>query len=190
MNVMQAAQYLGVSDKTIRRAIHAGNLHASYPKKNLADINQDDLEAWYAAATIRPIGDETPTRLAALEQKVERQAEHIQELEQLVDTLLQSVQALPSGGKKQHLPKLRSTGSLPGQLVSLTDFADLHNISQKTVITGVEIKLIPAIRGDWRAKDGAPIQLALDASGRAAFYRSYNSAATFTACNQCPHHEI
>lgn len=188
MNVMQAAQYVGVSDKTIRRAIHAGKLRASYPKKNLAEIAVSDLEAWYAGATIRPLSDETPTRLIALEQQMVSQAQRIQELEQLVDTLLQSVQALPSG-RKQRLPKLRTTGSLPSGLASLAAFADLHGISQNTALTGVEIKLIPVHKGDWRAKDGSVITLALDAKGQAAFYRSYNSTATFTACPQCPHNE-
>lgn len=189
MNVMQAAQYIGVSDKTIRRAIHAGKLPARYPQKNLAEIEVSDLEAWYAAATIRPIADETQMRLIALEQKAVSQAQRIQELEQLVDTLLQSVQSLPSGNKKQHLPKLRTTGSLPAHLVSLTAFADLHGISQNTALTGVKIHLLQAQRGDWREKDGTPVALALDAKGRAAFYRSYNSTATFTACKQCPHVE-
>lgn len=187
MNVMQAAQYLGVADKTIRRAIHAGKLPARYPRKNLVEIAVPDLEAWYAGATIRPVADEIPTRLTALEQLAASQAERIQALEQLVDTLLQSVQALPSGGKKQYLPKLRTTGSLPAHLVSLTDFADLHGISQRTALTGVEIKLIPVQRGGWREKDGTSITLALDGKGRAAFYRSYNSTATFTTCHQCPH---
>lgn len=195
MNVMQAAQHLGVSDKTIRRAIHAGKLPANYPKKNLAEIEATDLEAWYSSATIRPMADETQARLVALERKYEQlaasQVQRIADLEQLVDTLLLRVQAsTSSGGKKQRLPKVRMTGSLPGSLVSLTEFADLHNIAQKTAVTGVEIKLIPALRGTWQSKDGAPISLALDGKGRAAFFQSYNSTATFTPCHQCPHDDV
>ncbi len=46
MNIMQAAKHLGVSDKTIRRAIHAGLLRARYPHKNRAEIDVSDLEQW------------------------------------------------------------------------------------------------------------------------------------------------
>ena len=51
MNIMQAAKHLGVSDKTIRRAIHAGLLRARYPQHNRAEIDVSDVEQWYATTT-------------------------------------------------------------------------------------------------------------------------------------------
>jgi excisionase family DNA binding protein len=59
MNIMQAAKHVGVSDKTIRRAIHAGHLHARYPQHNRAEIDVSDLEQWYTTTTIRATPDET-----------------------------------------------------------------------------------------------------------------------------------
>jgi excisionase family DNA binding protein len=89
MNIMQAAKHLGVSDKTIRRAIHAGNLRARYPQHNRAEIDESDLEQWYTTTTIRATPDETQARLAALER-------HVQALSSEVQLLREQMTSLPS----------------------------------------------------------------------------------------------
>ena len=43
VTVVEGARRLGISDKTIRRAIHAGKLTARYPHKNRCEIAVSDL---------------------------------------------------------------------------------------------------------------------------------------------------
>src|SRR5262245_20305799 len=113
ISVVEAARRYKVNEKTIRRALHAGAFPARVTKNHKYEIAVTDLEAWR-----NPPPEGTEQRMATMEQR-------IQELEQLVDTLLKTVQELQSPGKKPRLPKVRTTGSLPSRLVSLTDFADL-----------------------------------------------------------------
>jgi excisionase family DNA binding protein len=68
ITIVEAARRVGLSDKTVRRAIHAGKLAARYPHPNKAKISASDLEAWYATLHIRP--GETRERLEALETRV------------------------------------------------------------------------------------------------------------------------
>jgi len=89
MNIMQAAKHLGVSDKTIRRAIHAGLLRARYPQHNRAEIDVSDVEQWYATTPIRAPPDVTQQRIAALER-------HMQALSSEVQLLREQITSLPS----------------------------------------------------------------------------------------------
>jgi excisionase family DNA binding protein len=67
VTVVEGARRLGISDKTIRRAIHAGKLPARYPHKNRCEIAVSDLEAWRQPPTER---DATDHRLAELETRL------------------------------------------------------------------------------------------------------------------------
>src|SRR5579883_3259289 len=44
VNIMEAARRCGVSDKTIRRWIHAQKLRAHFPQPNRCEIAMSDLE--------------------------------------------------------------------------------------------------------------------------------------------------
>ena len=76
VNIMEAARLCRLSDKTVRRAIHAGELAAQYPKKNQCQIAVSDLRAWHQLQ-----GDKAELRIAQLEQRV-----HV--LENLVQQLM------------------------------------------------------------------------------------------------------
>lgn len=83
--------------------------------------------------------------------------------------------------------KERTTGLLPKRFVSLLTMARLHNIAESTVQTHVDMRLLPAKRGEWTEADGTLVTLALDAKGKAAFYQLYRGFPMFLACKQCPH---
>ena len=95
-----------------------------------------------------------------------------------------------SSSKPRHRPRAeRTTGPLPKHLVSLLAFADHHNVAHTKVQTHVDIALLPAKRGEWTDTDGTVVTLALDSSGRTAFYQIYHELPPFVACKQCPHQE-
>jgi predicted site-specific integrase-resolvase len=69
VSIAEAARRLGnVSEKTIRRAVHAGKLHARYLQPNRAEVLLSDLEAWNSARVMRP--GETEEKLKDLERQI------------------------------------------------------------------------------------------------------------------------
>jgi excisionase family DNA binding protein len=54
VTIVEAARRVGMSDKTVRRAIHDGKLAARYPQLNKAEVSITDLEAWHATLHVRP----------------------------------------------------------------------------------------------------------------------------------------
>jgi hypothetical protein len=58
-------------------------------------------------------------------------------------------------------------------LVSLLAFAQLHHVPETTVLTHVDISMVPAKRGEWTDHKKTVVTLALDAKGRKAFYQLY-----------------
>jgi hypothetical protein len=180
VNIMEAARLCGVSDKTIRRAIHKGLLPARSPKSNRCEIAVSDLEQFMSGQKPGHAQVSTLERIAVLERRV-------QALEQQVSDLLNTPETRPSqrpSRREKHI-----TGPLPRQFVSLTAFARLHSVSETTVLTHADkdMALLPAKRGEWTDHDGTVITLALDAKGRHAFYRLYHGVPPFTECKQCPH---
>jgi excisionase family DNA binding protein len=178
VNIMEAARHLGVSDKTVRRWIHAGKLSAHFPQPNRCEIEISHLEQFM------------PGHVSG--QATEALEGHVAELEQRVLALEQQVQHLL--GKQESLPSCRSpkekertTGPLPKRLVSLLAFARHHNVAEGKVQTHISIGLLPVKRGKWTERDGTIVTLALDAKGRAAFYQIYHDVPPFMACKQCPH---
>ena len=170
VNIMEAARRCGVSDKTIRRAIHRGLLPARSPKPNRGEIAVCDLER-FAPGHVQIA---TEDRLAELERRV-------QVLEQQMQQFLDRPQASKTARAE------RTTGPLKRNLVSLTSFAQLHNVAQTKVLTHVDISLLPVKRGEWIDHDGTMITLSLDAKGRQAFYQLYREMPSFSRCKQCPH---
>jgi hypothetical protein len=96
-----------------------------------------------------------------------------------------------SSPKRRHRARAEpTTGPLPKHLVSLLAFAGHHNVAETRVRTHVDVGLLPAKRGEWTDTDGTAVTLALDASGRAAFYQLYQGVPPFLECPQCPHQEM
>jgi hypothetical protein len=178
VTIMGAARRCGVSNKTIQRAIRAGTLLAHYPQPNRCEIAVSDLEIFTARQRSGHVQTATEERLIALEVR-------IQHLEDLVVELL----SRQEGAKPKRTGKARerTTGLLPKQLVSLLVFARHHNVPETRALTHVDIRLLPAKRGEWTDHDGSTVMLALDAKGRAAFHQLYHGSSPFIECKRCPH---
>jgi DNA-binding transcriptional MerR regulator len=179
VNIMEAAKRCGVSDKTIRRAIHKGLLPARSPKPNRSEIAVSDLECF----TLRHLPGQvqvvsTEDRIAVLEQRVQALEQQIQEL------LNKPTAVMPRRASRR---ETRTTGPLPRNLVSLLAFARLHGMAETKVLTHVDISLLPAKRGEWTDHDGTQVTLVLDAKGRQAFYQLYREMPSFFRCEKCPH---
>jgi len=178
VNIMEAARRCGMSDKTIRRAIHKGTLSARFPKPNRCEIAVSDLERFAPGHVQVPVQVSIPDRIAALERRV-------QELEDLVSGLLQRQEATNTHRFSRR--RGRTPRPLSRNLVSLLTFAQLHNVAETKVLTHVDINLLPAKRGEWTDHDGTVVTLALDEKGRQAFYQLYRDLPHFLRCGQCPH---
>lgn len=182
INIMEAARRCGVSDKTIRRAIHAGKLPARFLTSNRCEIAVSDLETFKLGAVPGHVQAATECRIAALEERVEQ-------LERLV-TDVHSRQEAPKP-KRPSKARERTTGPLPKHLVSLLAFARLHYVAETRVLTHAsrEVALLPVKQGEWTDSDGEKVTLALDDKGKQAFYRLYRDVPPFVRCVQCPHQQ-
>jgi hypothetical protein len=181
VTIQEAARRCGVSTKTIQRAIQAGSLPARYPKPNRCEIAISDLER------IRPgqLSGHNPQRL---EQRVAILEQRVQELEHLVAGLLDR----PGVSKRSARAKVREgmTGLLPKQFVSLLAFARYHNIAESTVQAHMDMGVLPVKRGTWTDADSTEVTLALDSSGKMAFYQMYRNLPQFLNCPHCPHNYL
>ncbi len=179
VTIMEAARRCQVSDKTIRRWIHADKLSARFPQSNRSEIAVSDLEPFLPR---HPPG---PVQEAAIESRIAVLEHRVQELEQQVQWLLSRPEA--PRAKRPSRRETRTTGPLSKHLVPLLAFANRHNVAESKVLTHVDINLLPAKRGEWTDRDGAVVTLALDAKGRQVFYQLYRELPAFLACSQCPH---
>lgn len=180
VNIMEAARRCGVSDKTIRRWIHAQKLRAHFPQPNRCEIAVSDLEPFLPEQVPGQGEEALESRLAALEcqvQALERQ------MQQVLSRLEASRGERPSASRKRHV----TTGPLPGHLVSVLAFAELHRIPEQKVLMHLDMSLLPVHRGDWTDHDGYEVTLAFDAKGREAFHHLYHELPLFVPCCRCPH---
>jgi excisionase family DNA binding protein len=180
VNIMEAARRCGVSDKTIRRWIHAQKLRAHFPHPNRCEIAVSDLEPFLPGQA--PGQGEEPVEnwVAVLERRV-------QALERQMQQVLSSVETprteRPSAPRNRH----SATGPLPRRLVSALAFAELHRIPERKVLTHIDISLLPVHRGTWTDHDGQKVSIAFDAKGRQAFHQIYHALPLFVPCSRCPH---
>jgi excisionase family DNA binding protein len=178
VNILEAARRCGVSDKTIRRAIHKGTLPARFPKPNRCEIAVSDLERFTPGQVSGHVQVSTEERIAALERRV-------QVLEQQVLDLLDRPEAVTPRHPSRRAE--RATGPLPRNLDPLLPFAEKHCVSEQKALAAIEMGLLPVRRGEWTDKNGAIVMRALDAKGRQAFYQLYREVPPFLPCEQCPH---
>jgi excisionase family DNA binding protein len=180
VNIMEAARRCQVSDKTIRRWIHAEKLRAHFPQPNQCQIAVSDLEPFLRGHLPGHREDPLESRVATLERQV-------QVLEQQVQHLLPrqeaSKAARPSISRK-HQP---ITGPLPRHLISVLAFAEQHRIPEQRVRTHIGISLLPVHRGAWTDHDGQEVTLAFDVKGCQAFHHLYHEMPLFVPCTYCPH---
>jgi hypothetical protein len=180
VNIMEAARRCGVSDKTIRRSLHAQKLRAHFPQPNRCEIAVCDLEPFLPGYLPGQGEEALENRLATLERQV-------QALERQMQQVLSKPEASraerPSASRKRHSP----TGPLPRHLMSVLTFAELHRIPEQKVLTHIDINLLPVHRGAWTDHDEQEIALAFDAKGRQAFYQLYHELSLFVPCKRCPH---
>jgi excisionase family DNA binding protein len=180
VTIMEAARRCGVSDKTIRRAIHKGTLPARSPQPNRSEIAVSDLERFVPGQLPGHVQVAPSSRITALEGRV-------QVLEQQVQDLLNRLEAAPVRRSSRRTERL--TGALPRDLVALLAFAQLHSVPETKVLTHTsrDMALLPVKRGEWIDHDGTVIKEALDAKGRKVFYQLYRELPSFLRCGQCPH---
>lgn len=180
VNIMEAARRCGVSDKTIRRWIHAQKLRAHFPQPNRCEIEMSDLEPFLPGQLPGQGEEPLEDRVAALERQVQALERQVQ---QVLSGPGASKAERPSASRKRHA----ITGSLPRHLVSVLAFAELHRIPERKVLTHIDISLLPVHRGTWTDHDGLEVALAFDAKGRQAFHHLYHELPLFVPCSRCPH---
>jgi hypothetical protein len=146
VNIMEAARRCQVSDKTIRRWIHAGKLRASLPQPNRCEIAVLDLEPFLPGHLPGQDEESLEVRVVTLERQV-------QELKQQVQHFLKGSASF-KGQSSSRRPRERTTGPLPRHLVAALTFAELHRIPEQNVHTHIDISLLPIHRGAWTDHDG------------------------------------
>ena len=81
VNIMEAARRCQVSDKTIRRWIHAHKLSARFPQSNRSEIAVSDLEPFLPRQAPGPVQEASiESRIAALERRVQALEQQVQQL--------------------------------------------------------------------------------------------------------------
>ncbi|MBV9691666.1 MAG: helix-turn-helix domain-containing protein [Ktedonobacteraceae bacterium] len=180
VNIMEAARRCGVSDKTIRRWIHAQKLRAQFPQPNQCKIAISDLEPFLPGHLPGQSEESLESRVATLECQVQALERQVQ---QLLSRPGASKEQRPAASRKRHA----TTGPLPRHLVSVLAFAELHRIPQQKVHTHIEINLLPVHKGTWTDHDEQEVMLAFDAKGRQAFHHLYHEMPLFVPCSRCPH---
>ncbi len=182
VTVVEGARRLEISEKTIRRAIHAGKLPARYPQPNRCEIAVSDLEAWRQAKVTPTAQEETNHRLAEMERRL-RQLEV--QVQQLLD--VQRVTSSPAKQKQPHVTKLRTeANSLPDGYLLLQSFADLHGISRNEAERRWRSGFITGKKGKW-TQERQRETIALDARGRRDFWVQFHQTDGFRPCDACPH---
>lgn len=166
VNIMEAARRCGVSDKTIRRWIHAQKLRAHFPQPNRCEIAISDLEPFLPGHLPGQGEEPLENRVAALERQVQALERQVQQL--LTRSATGGTERPSSGGKRKP-----TTGPLPRHLVSVLAFAQLHGIPEQKVLAHIEISLLRVHQGTWTDHDGKEVTLALAAKERQAFHHLY-----------------
>jgi hypothetical protein len=174
VTIIEASRRVGLSDKTVRRAIHDGKLTARYPHPNKAEVSITDLLSWHATLHVRP--GETQDRLSALETQVAELTARIVALESQLATGVHKPVQPPPGELK-----------LPEGHVWLSDIADQHYISRNEAQHLYEIH---AIHGQPISKSAKSRKyIAIGAKGRHDFWVQLHTRDDYVTCDDCPHLE-
>lgn len=175
VTVVEGARRLGISEKTIRRAIHAGKLPARYPHPNRCEIAVNDLEAWRSPPT-EP--DATARHLADLETRLHQVEMQVQQLQQ--------AQRVPPVAHDPRMFAEVEAPALLGDLVSLQDFADLHAVNRNEAAQCWSKGFIAGQRQGTGKR--APVMIGT--KGRRDFWAQFHETPGFRACDNCPHSRV
>lgn len=175
VTVVEGARRLGISEKTIRRAIHAGKLPARYPHKNRCEIAVSDLEAWRHPQT-EP--DTTGYRLAELETR-------LRQVELQVQQLLQAQRVPPATHHLRAFAEAEAP-TLPEDLISLQEFADLHAVNRNEAAQCWSRGFIAGQRQGTGKR--APIMIGT--KGQRDFWAQFHETPGFRGCDSCPHSRV
>ena len=198
VTVVEAARRLQVSDKTIRRAIHAGKLPARYPKKNRCEIAVNDLEMWRSSSLVPSAGD-TQREIAALSQRVNELERSMTELQHRLARLeaAQPKQPLVSAPASEqptarHPVKGFADPPLVEGRVVLQNFADLHGMSRNEAERLRKTGFIRGYREPLPEPFGRPgssrrVRITIDAQGKRDFWVQFHETPGFRSCDDCPH---
>jgi excisionase family DNA binding protein len=169
ITIIEAARRTGMSDKTIRRAIHAGKLTACYPHPNRALVSTIDLQAWHTSLTVRP--GETEHRIEALETRVAQLESEVKALRSQLENAL---------AKKA--PK--TDKAPPDGFTYLSDFCRQHFVPYR-----VAEELFPRAIYGQKIKIGRRLYPMIGPKGRHDFWVQLHTHADFRSCDDCPHEE-
>ena len=175
VTIVEAARRIGMSDKTVRRAIHDGKLSAHYPQPNKAEVSITDLEAWHATLHVRP--GETQDRLTMLESQMNELRSHVATLERQVADLQ------VTGAKKRIPPK--PVEEAPTNFTYLSDFCALHFVPYQAAAD-----LFPRAIHGQKIKVQGRLHPVIGPRGRHDFYVQLHTRDDFRACDDCPHEII
>jgi hypothetical protein len=180
MNIMQAAKVVGVADKTIRRAIRAGKLHASFPQPNQAIIQIEDLELFIASRQKENDVQTVTSVLLPASQPVFSPLdlqERVIELEETVQALEVRLKRVERLLPRQHMDSKPMRRLKPIELIR---FAALHNIGSEDYQRAINMEALPI----KKQNDG---KLMLDEKGQKAFYQVFRDLPHLVKCADCPH---
>jgi hypothetical protein len=88
--------------------------------------------------------------------------------------------------KPRPTPASGGSSEMPAHLVGWRKFARDHNIGESTVQKAIEAGRLTIIEGEWKVEK-AIIKGALDAAGRAQFYKRFRANEHWQGCLECPH---
>lgn len=135
--------------------------------------------------------DDTKQRLTAAEAEIAALKEEVQRLKEARQRPAPRRPAEEPTAASEHKAYYNepTESDMPPELVGWRLFCwHLHGIPESTVHKAIHGKRphIPIVPGSWTVGK-APVREALDAQGRAIFYRRYHLHPKFKRCPQCPH---
>lgn len=211
VSVSQAAYLVRRDQRAVRYAIAKGRLRAQVGEDGYTRLDTEDLgrvRGWTVdpdrlaevAAEDGRTARSLSARLAALERRIAQLERIIRETARSdgqegasddrgatltpvsasngVATVSARYRAIPA--RRAGLPPL------PDGLVSVASFAEAHGIPPQTWRKALQVGRLPTVEGEWRV-GRALTRHALDADGRATFYRLWGDRPTFRRCSDCPH---
>lgn len=186
VSIMEAARRCGISDKTIRRAVHAGKLPANRRKSNYVEIAVSDLAAWRELSA-----DVQEQRLATMEAQIEdlqRQVEHlsvqVEEQARVIAQLSAPSPVVASKAPAQKAVEL-APSTPPEGLILLREMADVHGVSRNEAERRYKTGMIAGVKRPWPGYKREVI--ALGPKGRRDFWAQFHQIQGFQACDDCPH---
>lgn len=188
--LQETAYRLHVSEKTLRRWIHQGQVEHRVDGKRymIPDSAITSILARKDAGSY----DVLAQRIEAVENELRAISDRLGEVERQRTIPLPTPAAGPATSTLRHRRAEYATrpgDTLPEGLIGWRQFAAYHNIAPSTVQRAVEAGRLPVQRGRWKV-GRAIVEMALDATGQHRFIELFAANPGFKACNLCPHGDV